>query len=68
MRNFGEFPRSKREYYGTPGWITRALLISEAPPDRFWEPCAGDSKMVDVLRQHERQVVASDIEQRDFLA
>jgi len=75
MRSTGEFPRSKREYYGTPVWITRALLISEALPDRIWEPCAGDGKMVDVLRRHERQVVASDIEprgegieQRDFLA
>ncbi len=75
MRNTGEFPRSKGEYYGTPGWITRALLVSEVLPDRVWEPCAGDGKMVDVLRQHERQVVASDIEprgegieQRDFLA
>ncbi len=75
MRKIGEFPRSPGEYYGTPGWITRALLMSEAPPDRVWEPCAGDGKMVDVLRQYERRVVASDIEprgegieQRDFLA
>ena len=75
MRKIGEFPRSPGEYYGTPGWITRALLVSEALPDRLWEPCAGDGKMVDVLRQHGRHVVASDIEprgegieQRDFLA
>ena len=47
MRNTGEFPRSKREYYGTPGWITRALLMSEAPPDRVWEPCVGDGRMVE---------------------
>ena len=75
MRGTGEFPRNKREYYGTPTWITRALLISEALPGRVWEPCAGDGKMVDVLRRHDRQVVASDIEprgdgieKRDFLA
>ncbi len=75
MRNTGEFPRSKKEYYATPAWITRALLISEALPDRVWEPCAGDGKMVDVLRRHDRQVMASDIEprgdgieKRDFLA
>lgn len=66
--------RSKLDYYGTDPRSTRALLAEEHFSDFIWEPAAGRHMIVDVLRNADYDVVATDIadygfgdEQVDFL-
>lgn len=63
------YERKALDLYQTPAWVTEAL-IPHLPrlPDRVWEPAAGDGKMVQVLREHFDDVLATDISKgQDFL-
>ena len=54
------------DMYPTPSVATEALLRVEQLPARIWEPAAGDGAIVDVLREHGREVVASDLADYGF--
>lgn len=60
--------RRELDFYPTPPEPTIALLRwwgDGLPSDQtVWEPCAGDGAIVDVVEQHGRQVVASDVVDR----
>jgi hypothetical protein len=47
--------------YETPAVAVEALLRVERLPHRIWEPCAGRGAIVNVLRAHGHEVVASDL-------
>jgi hypothetical protein len=47
--------------YGTPPVAVEALLRVEKPPHRIWEPACGRGAIVNVLRAHGHEVVATDI-------
>ena len=51
----------KDDLYETPPVATHALLRVERLPLRIWEPCAGRGAIVDVLRAHGHEVLASDL-------
>jgi hypothetical protein len=56
-------PRKARRFdqYYTPACAVEALLPAERLPRKLWESCAGNGSIVDVLRAHGHEVVASDI-------
>jgi hypothetical protein len=47
--------------YETPAVAVEALLRVERLPHRIWEPSAGRGAIVNVLRAHGHEVVASDL-------
>jgi hypothetical protein len=47
--------------YGTPAVAVEALLRTEKLPHRLWEPACGRGNIVDVLRAHGHEVLASDL-------
>jgi hypothetical protein len=49
------------DLYETPECATLALLRAENLPHRIWEPAAGRGAIVDVLRAHGHEVLASDL-------
>jgi hypothetical protein len=66
----------KDDLYSTPPVAVEALLRAENLPRHLWEPAAGRGAIVDVLRAHGHEVLASDLvdygqpthfSRRDFL-
>lgn len=56
------YARKENDLYETEPWATRALLRRfPVTGARVWEPAAGRHAIVDVLREHGAEVVASDI-------
>jgi hypothetical protein len=55
------YAERRLDLYETPPPATEALLRVEQLPRRIWEPAAGKSAIVRVLRDHGHTVVASDI-------
>jgi hypothetical protein len=54
--------RTKRDFYPTPYSIIDALLQRlDWLPERIWEPCAGDGRLADAMRQRGCEVVTHDI-------
>lgn len=55
--------RDKRDRYFTPRWATLALLdyLGDRLAGLVWEPCAGQCHIVDVLRERDHHVLATDI-------
>lgn len=57
--------RQRDDYYPTPPNVTKAFLNSMyiSPEVRFWEPCAGNGAMVDVIKEchPENSIYSSDI-------
>lgn len=55
-------PRAN-DLYETPKWATYALMrqILLGRHDVIWEPAAGNHKMADILREHNSNVVTSDV-------
>jgi hypothetical protein len=49
------------DLYETPAVATEALLEAEDLPHRLWELAAGRGAIVDVLRAHGHDVVATDL-------
>jgi hypothetical protein len=49
------------DLYETPECATRALLRAEDLPHRIWEPACGRGAIVNILRAHGHEVVASDL-------
>jgi hypothetical protein len=49
------------DLYETPACAVEALLRVEKLPHRIWEPAAGRGAIVDVLRAHGHDVVATDL-------
>jgi hypothetical protein len=49
------------DLYETPVCATEALLTVEKLPHRIWEPAAGGGAIVDVLRAHGHNVIATDL-------
>jgi hypothetical protein len=56
-------PLSERGFdcYETPACAVEALLRAEQLPLRIWEPACGRGRIVDVLRAHGHEVVATDL-------
>ena len=56
-------PYSERglDLYETPSVAVEALLRVEQLPHRIWEPACGRGAIVNVLRAHGHEVVASDL-------
>lgn len=55
--------RDATDRYFTPAWCTHALVDYLGPRlhGLIWEPCAGQGHIVDVLRGHGHEVLATDI-------
>ena len=54
--------RNERDFYPTPHSIIDALLPRlNWLPELVWEPCAGDGRLADAMRQHNCKVVTHDI-------
>src|SRR5262245_51680934 len=51
----------RNDLYETPPCATLALLQMEQLPKRIWEPACGRGAIVNVLRAHGHDVVASDL-------
>ena len=75
MSNFGTSlanagaPEKRREmdFYPTPPDVTEALMqFLKLPPCLIWEPACGDGAMVNVLRNHEHEVIATDLRNTGF--
>lgn len=49
------------DFYATPPVAVEALLRVEKLPQRIWEPACGDGAIVNVLRAHGHDVIASDL-------
>jgi hypothetical protein len=49
------------DLYSTPSVAVEALLRVESLPRRIWEPACGRGAIVNVLRAHGHEVVASDL-------
>jgi hypothetical protein len=59
------FERRPRDFYPTPQAAVRPLIRHLPPAFRWWEPCAGDGRLVDwIVAERPRSVCvgASDIE------
>jgi hypothetical protein len=52
------------DFYDTPPVAVEALLRHERLPHRIWEPAAGKGNIVQVLRQHGHEVIATDLNNR----
>jgi len=55
------FVDRQSDLYETPECATLALLHAESLPRRIWEPACGRGAIVNVLRAHGHEVVASDL-------
>ena len=51
----------KDDLYETPAVAVHALLRVETLPPRLWEPAAGRCAIVNILRGHGHEVLASDL-------
>ena len=60
------YARQGRDFYATPGWVTKALLRHVRLRGPVWEPCCGDGAMATVLAAHGYDVVSTDIADRGF--
>ena len=49
------------DLYQTPPGAVEALLRVERLPLKIWEPCCGPGSIVNVLRAHGHEVVATDL-------
>jgi hypothetical protein len=49
------------DLYETPAVAVEALLRHERLPHRIWEPACGRGAIVNVLRAHDHEVVATDL-------
>jgi hypothetical protein len=54
------------DLYATPACAVEALLRVEQLLREIWEPAAGRGAIVDVLRDHDHEVIASDIVDYEF--
>lgn len=54
------------DFYPTPPWATKALLVKEAFGRDVWEPACGDGAISDVLKQAGYRVNSSDIVDRGY--
>jgi hypothetical protein len=52
------------DFYDTPAVAVEALLKHERLPHRIWEPAAGRGNIVNVLRAHGHEVIATDLNAR----
>src|SRR5208282_1815687 len=62
--------REGRDFWPTPPCLTGVLIgdvLPRLPAGQIWEPAAGDGRLAEAMRSAGRIVVASDIEDRDFL-
>jgi hypothetical protein len=55
------FVDRQSDLYETPECATLALLRAESLPRRIWEPACGRGAIVNILRAHGHEVVASDL-------
>ncbi len=55
------------DFYCTPAWATHALMERESFAGRIWEPASGNGAMVNIIRQYYDDVVASDIQEEDYV-
>ena len=64
MLNQMPYKRHAHDAYNTPSWCTEALIESIEIPKtcRIWEPAAGDGAIVATLKQHNFNVLATDIQ------
>jgi hypothetical protein len=64
----GRHPQSVRgqDLYETPPAAVEALLRVEYLPRQIWEPAAGRGAIVNVLREHGHEVIATDVVAYDF--
>ena len=54
--------RAERDFYPTPHSIIDAMLQRlDWLPGRIWEPCAGDGRLADAMRERGCEVVTHDI-------
>jgi len=58
--------REKDEYYGTPAWVTDALLTAEPFFGAIWEPACGHGLIASRLAEHGHEVVATDLVNRGY--
>jgi hypothetical protein len=58
--------RDGPDYFPTPGWATRALIMSETFKSDIWEPACGDGAMSRVLHETGLPVFSSDLYDRGF--
>jgi hypothetical protein len=55
------FEERGADLYSTPAAAVEALLRAEQLPYRIWEPAAGRGAIVNVLRTHGHDVIATDL-------
>ena len=55
------YDRIAGDHYATPEWVSEALLRNAKLRGPIWEPCCGAGQMAEVLRRHDFEVVASDL-------
>jgi predicted RNA methylase len=60
------YDREGRDFYATPDWVTKALLLHVQFRGPVWEPCCGDGAMSTVLTAHGYKVISTDIAERGF--
>ena len=60
------YEREGRDFYGTPPWVTDALLRHVRVYGPVSEPCCSDGAMSAVLAAHHYEVISTDIADRDF--
>lgn len=60
--------RNKHDFYPTPVSVITALLDNLGwGPSAIWEPCAGDGRVVEMMRARGNVVLAGDIQEgKDF--
>lgn len=54
------------DFYPTPAWGTKALIMYESFEGTILEPCCGDGAMAEVLKATGCAVVASDLHDRGY--
>jgi hypothetical protein len=60
------YERQEKDFYPTPGWVTAALLRRIHLPTGIWEPFCGNGAMAQVLADHGRSVVGTDLVYRGY--
>lgn len=55
------YERLERDHYGTPSWVTEALLPYIGRVSAAWEPACGEGKMSGVLARAGIKMATSDI-------
>lgn len=58
--------RDGPDYFPTPAWATRALIMSEPFEHDIWEPACGDGAMSRVLSETGLPVFSSDLYDRGY--